>query len=222
MAYNENLFAHGVKDFIICCGYKGVIKEYFKNYFLHQSNLTFQLQTNEMEVHHNKAEPWKITLVDTGENTMTGGRLKHVKEYVKNEKSFFFTYGDGVGNIDITSLLKFHNHHGKQATLTAVRPPGRYGVLKLGSDDVVNSFREKPEGDGNWINGGFFVLSPDVIENIKDDQTSWEKEPLFSLASKKQLYAYKHKDFWQPMDTLREKTLLNDLWNKGKAPWKIW
>ena len=215
--------AHGVKDFIICCGYKGyVIKEYFKNYFLHQSNLTFQLQTNEMEVHHNKAEPWKITLVDTGENTMTGGRLKHVKEYVKNEKSFFFTYGDGVGNIDITSLLKFHNHHGKQATLTAVRPPGRYGVLKLGSDDVVNSFREKPEGDGNWINGGFFVLSPDVIENIKDDQTSWEKEPLFSLASKKQLYAYKHKDFWQPMDTLREKTLLNDLWNKGKAPWKIW
>tara|TARA_B100000886_G_C20425996_1_gene494015 strand:- start:3315 stop:4088 length:774 start_codon:yes stop_codon:yes gene_type:complete len=215
--------AHGVNDFIICCGYKGyVIKEYFKNYFLHQSNLTFQLQTNEMEVHHNKAEPWKITLVDTGENTMTGGRLKHVKEYVKNEKSFFFTYGDGVGNIDITSLLKFHNHHGKQATLTAVRPPGRYGVLKLGSDDVVNSFREKPEGDGNWINGGFFVLSPDVIENIKDDKTSWEKEPLFSLALKKQLYAYKHKDFWQPMDTLREKTLLNDLWNKGKAPWKIW
>ena len=215
--------AHGVNDFIICCGYKGyVIKEYFKNYFLHQSNLTFQLQTNEMEVHHNKAEPWKITLVDTGENTMTGGRLKHVKEYVKNEKSFFFTYGDGVGNIDITSLLKFHNHHGKQATLTAVRPPGRYGVLKLGSDDVVNSFQEKPEGDGNWINGGFFVLSPDVIDNIKDDQTSWEKEPLFSLALKKQLYAYKHKDFWQPMDTLREKTMLNDLWNKGKAPWKIW
>ena len=166
--------AHGVKDFIIYCGYKGyVIKEY-QELFLHQSNLTFQLQTNEMEVHHNKAEPWKITLVDTDE-THGRGRLKHVKEYVKNENHFFFTYGDGVGNIDITSLLKFHNHHGKQATLTAVRPPGRYEFLKLGSDDVVNSFREKPEGDGNWINGGFFVLSPDVIENIKDDQTSWEK-----------------------------------------------
>ena len=214
---------HGVNDFIICCGYKGyIIKEYFRNYFLHQSDITINLKTNEMEVHNNNAEGWKVTLVNTGEKTMTGGRLKKVREYIKNEKSFFFTYGDGLSDINLSQLLEFHNKHGKKATLTAVQPPGRYGVIKFGSNDIVNSFQEKPEGDGSWINGGFFVLNPEVIEDIKDENTSWEKETLFNLAIKKNLYAFKHEGFWQPMDTLREKTMLNELWSKDKAPWKIW
>lgn len=215
--------AHGINEFIICCGYKGyMIKEYFSKYFLHQSDITFELKNNQMKVHQNNSESWKVSLVDTGEKTMTGGRLKRVKEYVKDEKAFCFTYGDGLGNIDISALIKFHQAHGKQATLTATRPQGRYGALKLGNKEIVERFQEKPEGDGSWINGGFFVLSPEVIDLIKDDQTSWEEEPLMSLAKNNQLYAYKHHGFWQPMDTLREKIMLNDLWNEGNAPWKIW
>jgi glucose-1-phosphate cytidylyltransferase len=215
--------AHGINDFIICCGYKSyLIKEYFQNYFLHQSDITIQMQDNKTEVHQNDIESWKVTLVDTGENTMTGGRLKQVKEYVKNEEAFCFTYGDGLGDIDISSLIKFHKDHGKQATLTATRPPARYGALKLGSQNIVERFQEKPVGDGNWINGGFFVLNPRVIDLIKDDQTKWEKEPLNNLSKNKQLYAFKHNGFWQPMDTLREKNLLNELYATGKAPWKIW
>jgi len=215
--------AHGINDFIICCGYKGyLIKEYFQNYFLHQSDITFHMHDNKREVHQSNIEPWKVTLVDTGENTMTGGRLKKVKEYVKDEEAFCFTYGDGVGDIDISSLIKFHKDHGKQATLTATRPPGRYGALKFGSQNVVERFQEKPDGDGSWINGGFFVLNPRVIDLIKDDQVKWEEEPLNNLAKNKQLYAFKHNGFWQPMDTLRDKTLLNELWNKGTVPWKVW
>ena len=215
--------AHGINEFIICCGYKGyMIKEYFSKYFLHQSDITFELKNNQMKVHQNNSESWKVSLVDTGEKTMTGGRLKRVKEYVKDEKAFCFTYGDGLGNIDISALIKFHQAHGKQATLTATRPQGRYGALKLGNKEIVERFQEKPEGDGSWINGGFFVLSPEVIDLIKDDQTSWEEEPLMSLAKNNQLYAYKHHGFWQPMDTLREKIMLNDLWNEGNASWKIW
>jgi glucose-1-phosphate cytidylyltransferase len=215
--------AHGINDFIICCGYKGyLIKEYFQNYFLHQSDITIQMQGNKREVHQNDIEPWTVTLVDTGEKTMTGGRLKKVKEYLKYEDAFCFTYGDGVGNINISSLIKFHKDHGKQATLTATRPPGRYGALKFGSQNIVERFQEKPDGDGSWINGGFFVLNPRVIDLIKDDQVKWEEEPLNNLAKNKQLYAFKHDGFWQPMDTLREKTTLNELWDKGTAPWKIW
>jgi len=215
--------AHGINDFIICCGYKGyLIKEYFQNYFLHQSDITIQIQNNKRKVHQNDVEPWTVTLVNTGENTMTGGRLKKVKEYVKDEEAFCFTYGDGVGDIDISSLIKFHKDHGKQATITATRPPGRYGALKFGSHDIVEKFQEKPDGDGSWINGGFFVLNPGVIDLIKDDQVKWEEEPLNNLAKNKQLYAFKHDGFWQPMDTLREKILLNELWEKGTAPWKKW
>jgi len=215
--------AHGINDFIICCGYKGyVIKEYFSKYFLHQSDITFQLQNNEMKVHQNNAEPWTVSLVDTGEKTMTGGRLKQVRDLVRDEQAFCFTYGDGLGNIDISALINFHRKHGKQATLTATRPPGRYGALKFGSNDIVKSFQEKPDGDGSWINGGFFVLSPKVIDLIKDDSTSWEEEPLSNLAKNNQLFAFKHYGFWQPMDTLREKIMLNELWNKRNAPWKIW
>jgi glucose-1-phosphate cytidylyltransferase len=215
--------AHGINDFIICCGYKSyLIKEYFQNYFLHQSDITIQMQDNKTEVHQNDIESWNVTLVDTGENTMTGGRLKQVKEYVKDEEAFCFTYGDGLGDIDISSLIKFHKDHGKQATLTATRPPARYGALKLGSQNIVERFQEKPVGDGSWINGGFFVLNPRVIDLIKDDQTMWEKEPLNNLYKNKQLYAFKHNGFWQPMDTLREKNLLNELYATGKAPWKIW
>jgi len=214
---------HGVNDFVICCGYKGyLIKEYFKNYYLHQSDVTFQIQNNTMEVHKNNTEPWRVTLVDTGEHTMTGGRLKKVKEHIKDEEAFCFTYGDGLADINISALIKFHQDHGKKATLTATIPPGRYGALKIGSKDIIKNFKEKPDGDGSWINGGFFVLSPSVIDLIKDDQTSWEHEPLITLAEKNQLFAYKHKGFWQPMDTLREKILLNDLWNEGRAPWKKW
>jgi glucose-1-phosphate cytidylyltransferase len=215
--------AHGVNDFVICCGYKGyMIKEYFANYFLHQSDVTFCMRSNSMHVHQNNAEPWSVTLVDTGENTMTGGRLKRVRDYVKDEEAFCFTYGDGVGDVDITALIAFHQQHGKQATLTATRPPGRYGALKFGLDDSVDNFQEKPDGDGSWINGGFFVLSPKVIERIEKDSTIWEREPLDGLAKDGELIAFKHDGFWQPMDTLREKIMLNDLWNSGKAPWKVW
>lgn len=215
--------AYGINEFIICCGYKGfLIKEYFANYFLNQSDVTFQTKNNSMKVHQNKTEPWSVTLVNTGIDTMTGGRLKLVKEFVKNEEAFCFTYGDGVGNIDISGLIKFHKRHGKQATLTATRPPGRYGALKFGPEDMVKNFQEKPTGDGNWINGGFFVLNPTVIDLIKDDQTVWETEPMSALAKKNQLYAFKHHGFWHPMDTLREKNMLNQLWDKGNAPWKIW
>jgi len=215
--------AHGVNDFVICCGYKGyMIKEYFANYFLHQSDVTFCMKNNNMNVHQNNAEPWTVTLVDTGENSMTGGRLKRVKDYIKDEEAFCFTYGDGVGNVDITRLIKFHQAHGKQATLTATRPPGRYGALKFGPDDSVERFQEKPQGDGSWINGGYFVLSPKVVDRIADDSSSWEGEPLSELAKEGQLSAFKHDGFWQPMDTLREKNLLNELWDSGKAPWKVW
>jgi len=215
--------AHGVNNFVICCGYKGyMIKEYFANYFLHQSDVTFFMKDNSMQVHQNNAEPWTVTLVDTGENTMTGGRLKRVKDYIKDEEAFCFTYGDGVGNVDITRLIQFHQVHGKQATLTATRPPGRYGALKFGPDGNVENFQEKPDGDGSWINGGYFVLSPKVIDRIADDATSWEVEPLSGLARDGQLVAFQHDGFWQPMDTLREKNLLNSLWSEGVAPWKSW
>jgi glucose-1-phosphate cytidylyltransferase len=214
---------HGINDFIICCGYKGyVIKEYFKNYFLHMSDVTFSMDDNHMKVHHNNAESWKVTLVDTGQNTMTGGRLKKVQNYVKNDDSFCFTYGDGVGDINVSEIIAFHKQHKKLATVTATRPQARYGVLKFGQNHQVNHFEEKPEGDNSWINGGFFILNPSVIDRINDDQTIWEKEPLTSLAKEGQLFAYKHDGFWMPMDTLRDKLILNKLWYTDKAPWKIW
>ena len=214
--------AHNVNDFVICCGYKGyVIKEYFANYFLHMSDVTFNMKNNEMTVHQNDVEPWTVTLIDTGENTMTGGRLKAVYDYLKDEEAFCFTYGDGVSNVDITSLINFHRSHGKQATMTAVRPPGRFGALKI-NDNMVTDFQEKPDGDGSWINGGYFVLSPKVIDRIKDNTISWEAEPLDGLAKDNELASYKHDGFWQPMDTLREKNFLEHLWNNGNAPWKIW
>tara|TARA_B100000900_G_scaffold415869_1_gene447610 strand:+ start:1061 stop:1834 length:774 start_codon:yes stop_codon:yes gene_type:complete len=215
--------AHGINDFIICCGYKGhVIKEYFNNYFMYQSDITFNMKENKMQIHQNNSEPWIVTLVDTGEDTLTGGRIKRVKKYVQDEKAFCLTYGDGVSNLDISKLIKFHMQHGKHATLTAVQPPGRFGSLNLSSDDRVNNFLEKPEGDGSWVNGGFFVLNPVVIDRINDDLSSWEKEPLSNLAKDKQIYAFKHNGFWQPMDTLRDKIRLKELWESGKAPWKIW
>ncbi len=214
--------AHGVNDFIICCGYKGyVIKEYFANYFLHMSDVTFSMKDNKMEVHQNYAEPWTVTLVDTGEDSMTGGRLKRVYKYIKDEEAFCFTYGDGVSDVDITKLIEFHHSHGKLSTLTAVRPPGRYGALKI-TDNMVENFQEKPDGDGSWINGGFFVLSPKVIDRIENDASSWEGEPLTKLAKDNQLASYKHEGFWQPMDTLRDKNLLEALWASRKAPWKVW
>jgi len=215
--------AHGVNDFVICCGYKGyVIKEYFANYFLHMSDVTFCMKNNSMQVHQNDAEPWTVTLINTGEDTLTGGRLKRVYEYVKDEEAFCFTYGDGVSDVNVSELIKFHRSHGKLATLTATQPAGRYGALKIDNSGVVERFQEKPDGDGNWINGGYFVLSPKVISYIKDDQTSWEGDPLITLAAESQLAAFQHSGFWQPMDTLREKNLLNDLWDSGKAPWKVW
>ncbi len=214
--------AHGIHDFVICCGYKGyVIKEYFANYFLHMSDVTFDMQNNQMEVHQRKAEPWHVTLIDTGENTMTGGRLKRIAHYVQEEEAFCFTYGDGVANIDISALIAFHKQHGKSATITAVQPPGRYGVLDM-EGDVVNAFVEKPLGDGGWINGGFFVLSPSCLDLIDDDTASWEGKPLKYLAQKGELMAYQHSGFWQPMDTLRDKNHLENLWQSGKAPWKVW
>jgi len=215
--------SHGINDFLICCGYKGyLIKEYFANYFLYQSDMTFTMNDNSVKVHQNKAEPWTVTVVDTGENTMTGGRLKRVKDYLNKDESFCFTYGDGLSDVNISELIKFHNRHGKLATLTATRPPGRYGALKFGDNDLVASFQEKPDGDGSWINGGFFVLNPKVIERIENDESIWEQEPLSSLAKDKELFAFKHDGYFQPMDTLREKVLLNRLWADGNAPWKIW
>jgi len=214
--------SHGVNDFVICCGYKGyVIKEYFANYFLHMSDVTFNMRENRMEVHQERAEPWKVTLVDTGEDSMTGGRLGRVADYVRDEEAFFFTYGDGVGDIDITASLAYHRAHGKSATLTAVYPPGRFGALDI-RQGQVNSFTEKPRGDGGLINGGFFVLSPKVLDLIQGDDTVWEQGPLTSLAQSGQLMAYEHAGFWQPMDTLRDKVLLESLWDSGKAPWKRW
>ena len=214
--------AHGINDFIICCGYKGyVIKEYFANYCLHMSDVTFDMQNNAMEVHQNSAEPWRVTLVDTGLETMTGGRLKRAFPYLDEKEEFCFTYGDGVSDVDITKLIKFHKKQKTLATLTAAQPPGRFGSLNL-DKNKISSFEEKPQGDGGWINGGFFVLSPKVIEYIKNDQTTWEREPLETLAKEGNLSAFVHKGFWQPMDTLRDKIHLNELWDSGKAPWKIW
>ncbi len=213
---------HGVHDFVICCGYKGyLIKEYFANYFLHMSDVTFDMQHNTMEVHERKAEPWRVTLVDTGEDTLTGGRLKRVADYVRGEDVFCFTYGDGVADIDITRELAFHRSHGKWATVAAVQPPGRYGALQLQGERVAG-FTEKPRGDGGLINGGFFVLSPKCLDFIEGDHTSWEGEPLERLADLGQLMAFTHQGFWQPMDTLRDKNLLESLWESGKAPWKVW
>lgn len=214
--------AHGVNDFVICCGYKGyIIKEYFANYFLHMSDVTFDMANNKMEVHRQQAEPWRVTLVDTGEDTMTGGRLKRVAKYLAGEEAFCFTYGDGVSDVDISASIAFHKRHGRLATVTAVLPPGRFGSLAM-DGEAVRGFIEKPRGEGGWINGGFFVLSPQVIERIAGDAMSWEVEPLMGLAADDQLRAFSHQGFWQPMDTLREKNLLEDLWASGKAPWKKW
>jgi glucose-1-phosphate cytidylyltransferase len=214
--------AHGVNDFVICCGYKGyVIKEYFANYFLHMSDVTFDMSTNNMEVHQRNAEPWRVTLVDTGEDTQTGGRLKRVSDYVKNEDAFCFTYGDGVSDVDVTALLKFHQEHDKLATVTAVAPPGRFGALER-NGLTVSGFIEKPAGDGGLINGGYFVLSPKCLDLIDGDAMPWESYPMKQLASDSQLMAFEHRGFWQPMDTLREKHLLQSLWESGKAPWKVW
>jgi len=213
---------HGVNEFVICCGYKGyIIKEYFANYFLHMSDVTFDMEHNSMEVHERKAEPWRVTLVDTGEATLTGGRLKRVAPYVADEEAFCFTYGDGVADIDIGATIAFHRKHGCPATVTAVQPPGRYGALEL-DGDVVTGFTEKPRGEGGVINGGFFVLSPGCLDLIEGDKTSWEGEPLTTLATKGELVAYRHDGFWQPMDTLRDKNHLEDLWQSGRAPWKVW
>ncbi|MDI1246509.1 MAG: glucose-1-phosphate cytidylyltransferase [Rhodoferax sp.] len=214
--------AHGVNDFIICCGYKGyVIKEYFANYFLHMSDVTFDMSKNTMEVHQQNAEPWRVTLVDTGDDTMTGGRLKRVANYVKEEELFCLTYGDGVSDVNITELIAFHKTQNVKATLTATLPPGRFGALDL-AGSKVKSFMEKPKGDGALINGGFFVLSPQVLNYIANDQTIWEREPLERLAQEGNLAAFEHHGFWQPMDTLRDKTHLEELWQSGQAPWKTW
>jgi glucose-1-phosphate cytidylyltransferase len=214
--------ASGVNDFVICCGYKGyVIKEYFANYFLHMSDVTFDMAHNEMVVHQKHAEPWRVTLIDTGEDSMTGGRLKRIASYVKDEEAFCFTYGDGVADVDVAATVAFHKSHGKLATVTAVQPPGRYGALQL-EGRKVTGFAEKPRGDGAFINGGFFVLSPKCLDRIEGDHTSWETEPLTSLAQEGELMAFAHHGFWQPMDTLREKNMLEDLWQSGRAPWKRW
>jgi glucose-1-phosphate cytidylyltransferase len=213
---------YGINDFVICCGYKGyVIKEYFANYFLHMSDVTFDMSKNTMEVHQRKAEPWKVTLVDTGEDTMTGGRVKRIADYVKDEEAFCLTYGDGVGDVNITELIAFHKSQNVKATLTATTPPGRFGAIDL-SGTKVNSFTEKPKGDGAMINGGFFVLSPEVLNYIDDDKTTWEREPLERLAQEGSLAAFSHHGFWRPMDTLRDKLYLEELWQSGQAPWKVW
>ena len=212
--------SHGINDFIICAGYKGyVIKEYFANYFLHMSDVTFDMSQNTMEVHHKKAEPWRVTIVDTGDETMTGGRIKRVAKYI--DGPFCCTYGDGVGNVDISSLIAFHQKSGRLATLTGVQPPGRFGAIQF-EDDRVLSFQEKPQGDGSWINGGFFVLDPAVIDYIEDDASIWERQPMERLASEKQLGIFRHHGFWRPMDTLRDKIELENLWDSQKAPWKNW
>ncbi len=215
--------AHGINEFIICCGYKGyVIKEYFANYFLRMSDVTFDMRSNQMDVHNGNAEPWRVTLVDTGESTMTGGRLRRVREHIGNG-TFCFTYGDGVSDVNITDVIRFHQEQGTLATLAAVQPPGRFGAIALGQGQTkIQSFHEKPEGDGAWVNGGYFVLEPEVIDYIAADSTTWEREPLQKLAQSNQLSAYRHAGFWQPMDTLRDKNYLEDLWKNGKAPWKIW
>ena len=213
---------HGIHDFVICCGYKGyVIKEYFANYFLHMSDVTFDMEHNRMEVRQRNAEPWRVTLVDTGEDTMTGGRLKRVANYLKDEEAFCLTYGDGVADVNITELVACHHSSGKKATVTAVQPTGRFGALVL-EDSTVRGFIEKPQGDGGWINGGFFVLSPEVIQWVESDSTIWERAPMERLAREGQLNAFFHSGFWQPMDTLRDKVHLEALWASGKAPWKIW
>ena len=217
------IYAHyGVKEFIVCCGYKGyLIKEFFANYFLHSSDVTFDLSKNEVEIHRKTAEPWKVTLIDTGTYSQTGGRLRRIAEYVSSEDAFCFTYGDGLTDLDIDDLTAFHLRHGKKATITAVRPPGRFGALSIRGDDVTG-FTEKPHGDGGLINGGFFVLSPDCLELIDSDETVWEHGPLQALAAEGEIRAYHHDGFWQPMDTLREKNLLEEMWNRGDAPWKKW
>lgn len=213
--------SHGINDFVVCCGYKSfMIKQYFANYFLYTSDVTFDINNNKMEIHKKHSEPWKVTLVDTGENTGTGGRLKRVKDYLGSE-TFCFTYGDGVSNVNIKELIAFHKKQNRLATVTAVQPPGRYGYIDI-ENEKVTSFIEKPDGEGGWINGGFFVLEPKTIDYIKEDETNWEREPLEKLAKESQLSVYKHSGFWQAMDTLREKNLLNSLWESNKAPWKIW
>jgi glucose-1-phosphate cytidylyltransferase len=215
--------AHNVQDFVICCGYKGyIIKEYFSNYALHMSNVTFNMADNSMEIHQSSAEPWTVTLVDTGESSMTGGRLKRVRRFLDHDKPFCFTYGDGVADVDVTKLLASHERSGRLVSLTATRPPGRFGALRIGNNDQVTEFEEKPRGDRGWINGGFFVAHPSALDYVSGDQTSWEAEPLTRLAAEGQLGAFKHEGFWQPMDTLRDRNQLNDLWASGKAPWKIW
>jgi glucose-1-phosphate cytidylyltransferase len=213
--------AYGINDFIICLGYKGyVIKEYFANYFLHMSDVTFDMQKNEMQVREQHAEPWKVTLIDTGDNTMTGGRLKRVRDYIGDE-DFCFTYGDGLADVNINALIELHQKEGRLSTVTAVKPPGRFGALQVENNCALN-FEEKPAGDGAWINGGFFVLSPKVLDYIEDDNTIWEQEPMRRLVQEEQMSVYLHEGFWRPMDTLREKRLLEELWKAGKAPWKVW
>jgi glucose-1-phosphate cytidylyltransferase len=215
--------AHGIRDFVICCGYRGyMIKEYFANYFLHSSDVTFDLEHNRMEVHQRFAEPWRVTLVDTGEHTMTGGRLRRVAPYVEREEAFCFTYGDGVADIDVGKLVEFHRSHGRHATLTATRAPARFGAIEVNASAAVTAFREKPVGEGSLVNGGFFVLSPRVLALLPGDETIWEREPLERLAADDQLRAYRHEGFWQPMDTLRDRQMLEELWQSGKAPWKAW
>ncbi len=214
--------AHGIHDFVVCLGYKGyMVKEYFANYFLHMSDVTFDMTQNRMEVHQNSAEPWRVTLVDTGDNTMTGGRLKRVGAYLDDE-DFCFTYGDGLSDVDITASVNFHKEQRTLATLTAIQPPGRFGVLEIENSARVLSFHEKPHGDGAWINGGFFVLSPKVLDYIEEDSTVWERDPMERLAAERQLSAFMHNGFWHPMDTLRDRNYLEELWGSGKAPWKKW
>lgn len=218
------IYSHyGFNDFVILLGYKGyVIKEFFANYFLHQSNVTIDLKNNKMEVHHNESEPWKVTLIDTGHNTMTGGRIKRVSDYISNEP-FMLTYGDGVADIDINELIKFHKNHKKAVTMTAIQPEGRFGSMRIGGSDRVDAFLEKPKGDGTWINGGFFVCEPKILDYIQNgDSTIFERKPLESLANDGELYAFKHDGFWRPMDTLRDNKILNDLWSENKAPWRVW
>ncbi|HEY4339435.1 MAG TPA: glucose-1-phosphate cytidylyltransferase [Steroidobacteraceae bacterium] len=213
---------HGVNEFVICCGYKGyILKEYFANYFLHMSDVTFDMRSNEMQVHHKRAEPWKVTLVDTGDNSMTGGRLLRVADFLRKEDAFCLTYGDGVSDVDIAATIEFHRAHGKAATLTATYPPARFGALEVKNRQVL-SFQEKPMGESGRINGGFFVLSPRVLQLLKDDSTVWEQEPLATLAAQGELMAYEHEGFWLPMDTLRDKHQLEELWASGRAPWKVW
>jgi glucose-1-phosphate cytidylyltransferase len=217
------IYSHyGINDFIVCCGYKGyVIKEYFANYFLHMSDVTFHIRENRLETHQQYGEDWKVTLINTGDATMTGGRLARIRDYVADEDAFCMTYGDGVANVDIDALVAFHRKHGKLATLTATHPPGRFGALQIEGEQVT-AFAEKPKGDGAMINGGFFVLSPKVLDLIEGDHTIWEREPMERLAAAQQLCAFRHDGFWQPMDTLRDKNYLEELWQSGEAPWKVW